>query len=130
MFFGQCLISAGQPEAGIRELEAATRLDDNLQGLSQKAWGYAQTGRRKDALAILDTIERRGRTQRLFYPDYDVACVFAALGDLDAAFAHLERARALASEALLWIQVDPRADPLKSDPRFDALLRRTGLTGS
>ena len=49
------------------------------------------------------------------------------LGQADEAFAYLERAVALKSRRILWLKVDPRWDPLRADPRFDALLGRLGL---
>ncbi len=46
---------------------------------------------------------------------------------MDEAFAYLERAFELKSRRILWLKVDPRWDPLRADPRFDALLGRLGL---
>jgi hypothetical protein len=40
---------------------------------------------------------------------------------------YLDRAVALKSRRILWLKVDPRWDPLRADPRFDALLGRLGL---
>lgn len=51
---------------------------------------------------------------------------YLQLGDKDRAFEWLEKAYQERSELLLYLKVDPRFDPLRSDPRFDNLLRRVG----
>ncbi len=56
-----------------------------------------------------------------------IALVHAALGDRDAAFGCLEKSFQKKAEALSTLKVDPKADPLRSDPRFASLLRRVGL---
>ena len=50
----------------------------------------------------------------------------AELGEKDKAFAELNKAYANHEYFLVWLKVDPRLDPLRSDPRFDDLLRRVG----
>ena len=50
-----------------------------------------------------------------------------AQGDLDQAFAWLDRAVVERSEWLVYLRVDPSVDPLRDDPRFAVLLRRVGL---
>jgi len=55
-----------------------------------------------------------------------IAGAFAALGEKDSALAWLERAYAERS-GLTALKVDPGYDPLRSDPRFQSLLRRVGL---
>ena len=123
VFYGMTLASMGRFDQATAELELATRMDDNPQALAQKGWVYARAGRRADALAVVDTVARRTRATSTFYPDYDVASIYAAIGDRDHAFASLERAFAVKSEALLWIRNDPRFDPLRTARRFADLLR-------
>jgi len=54
---------------------------------------------------------------------YRVALVYQRIGRPDSAFATLGRALA-AGQPRLWVQDTPELDPLRSDPRFEQLLRR------
>jgi len=58
--------------------------------------------------------------------DYGAAVEFAMLGDKEAAFAALERAFASRSQ-VVDMNLDPRLDNIRSDPRYADLLRRIGL---
>ncbi len=58
---------------------------------------------------------------------YDLARYYAALGERDKAFEWLERLFEAHDYAAVTANVDPAYDPLRSDPRFAALLRRMGL---
>jgi len=55
------------------------------------------------------------------------ATYYAALGEKDAAFAELNKAYENHEYGILLLKVDPRLDPLRSDPRFQDLLRRVGF---
>ena len=55
------------------------------------------------------------------------AVVYSGLGDKDEAFAWLNRAADVRDALLCYIQVVPTYNPLRSDPRYDALLQRMGL---
>ena len=85
------------------------------------AQAYAGAGQREDALRILE--ELRGSA----IDPTSVAYVYAALGEADAAFEWLEKAYERRSLGVTWIRVDPSLDPLRSDPRFQDLLRRIGF---
>ncbi len=87
------------------------------------AEAYAGAGRREDALRILEEV--RGSADHV-----NVAYVYAALGEADAAFEWLEKAYERRQGELGWLQVAPVLDPLRSDPRFQDLLRRIGLPES
>ena len=52
---------------------------------------------------------------------------YAAIGDLDRAFTALERAYQARSGGLIYLNLDPGYDPLRSDPRCQALVERIGL---
>ncbi len=85
------------------------------------AGAYAGAGRREDALRILEEV--RGSA---IYP-LGVAYVYAAVGEADSAFEWLEKAYERLQLGLTWIPVHPALDPLRSDPRFQDLLRRIGF---
>ena len=56
-----------------------------------------------------------------------LAIVYAALGENDIAFKWLGKSYERHEESLLSLKVDPKADRLRSDPRFIALLKRIGV---
>jgi serine/threonine-protein kinase len=72
----------------------------------------------------LDSVARDGSVYR---SPYDLVIDLVAVGDLDAALDWLERSRAERETDLLAIAVDPRLDPLRGDPRFEAVVAAVGL---
>jgi eukaryotic-like serine/threonine-protein kinase len=70
--------------------------------------------------------ERAIKTQQ--NKGYSLAKLFARMGDKDRAFEALEYSISARSHALTDLKVDPLFDPLRSDPRFEELLRRMKLT--
>jgi len=99
----------GGEDEGIRVLEAAYRTGGRSAALGARAKWLA------------------GRADRGPQAGYDAAAWFAAASQRDAAFAWLERSRARREPFLLHVVADPFFDPIRSDPRFDALLRRIGI---
>lgn len=119
--------------AGVREYASAIELLRKLTELSNRsasslealAQAYALSGRRAEALALVDELEARARKE--YVPPHVFVHPYIALGEQDKAFEWLERAHQERSNSMLWIGVDAALDPLRSDPRFDDLLRRVGL---
>lgn len=89
---------------------------------------YAVSGRRSDALRMLSQLQQIAG-QRYVPPLY-FALIYIGLGDRDKAFDSLNRAYQERSEYLVYLPTEPLADPLRSDPRFPALLKRLGLTAA
>ena len=58
---------------------------------------------------------------------YEIALVYAGMGKKQEAFKWLEDAYQAHDVGLLYLKIDPCLDPLRSDPRFDDLVRRVGL---
>ncbi len=52
---------------------------------------------------------------------------YAALGELDRAFERLDQALEARSAGLIYIHLDPGYKPLRSDPRFAALVKQVGV---
>ncbi|HEY6372368.1 MAG TPA: tetratricopeptide repeat protein, partial [Candidatus Sulfotelmatobacter sp.] len=75
--------------------------------------------------------EMRHRAESLsgdnFLWPYDAALLYTSLGDRDRAFVWLEKDLAQHDGWLLLLNIDPRLDPLRSDPRFRDLVKRVGL---
>ena len=80
---------------------------------------YARAGRREEALQIVE--------ERSLGDPTRIALVYVALGETEQAFQLLERAFETESPFVDEMKVEPRYDPLRSDPRFDEMLRRLGL---
>jgi TolB-like protein/tetratricopeptide (TPR) repeat protein len=55
---------------------------------------------------------------------YNVACAYSVLGDVDDAIAMLDQAVQHGRGNLEWIERDPDFDPLRADPRFNAIVNR------
>jgi hypothetical protein len=70
-------------------------------------------------------LEERGR-ERYLRPEV-LSVGYAALGEVDAAFAHLERALEAHSAGLVYLAVDPMYKPLRHDARFARMVRAVGL---
>jgi len=58
---------------------------------------------------------------------YEIALVYAGMGKKQEAFKWLEQAYQAHDVGLLYLRIDPCLDPLRSDPRFDDLVKRVGL---
>ncbi len=69
----------------------------------------------------------RARTE--YVSRYEIAVTYADLGEGDAAFEWLERAYQERHPDLTYLGTDPLFDSIRSDPRFDDLLRRINYPG-
>jgi serine/threonine-protein kinase len=126
--FGQIQIaSVMNQELAIREIEAALSINRNGTMLMELARVYTKAKRPADAQRILAEVDRLQRANLFESSAASRAYIAAAAGRIDEAFADLEEAVRNRETDVLWIAVDPRADPLRLDPRFQALLRRIGL---
>ena len=58
---------------------------------------------------------------------YHLAMIYFGLGEKDKAFECLNKACDLRSTQLIWINLIPELDSVRSDPRFQDILRRMNL---
>jgi len=99
--------------------------------LGALAHAHARAGQRTEALTLVSELkrldERVGPKDRNI-PRFAFIWAYAGLGDKEQAFAWLERAYQERRDLIVVLNIDPLVDPLRSDPRFQDLVRRVGLT--
>jgi TolB-like protein/DNA-binding winged helix-turn-helix (wHTH) protein/tetratricopeptide (TPR) repeat protein len=109
----------------IRELERAVDLSGGSpMYLASLAHAYGVTGRKRDTSRLIDRL--KNLAGRRYVSAFDMALAWLGLGDHDRTLASLETAVEDRSPRLLFLSVEPRFDPLRSNTRFQALVRRVG----
>jgi TolB-like protein/DNA-binding winged helix-turn-helix (wHTH) protein/Tfp pilus assembly protein PilF len=110
----------------IAELEKAVNLS-NRHDLVVASLGkvLGDSGRKQEARKLLEELQERSK-HRYISPCL-IALVQIGLGEKDRAIASLEQGYATRDQWMLYLKVDPHMDDLRSDPRFQDLLRRVGL---
>jgi len=83
---------------------------------------YAAAGNRREALKILG--ELKELSKRTYVSPLSIGSIYNALGDKDQALEWLEKAYQDRAAGMTDLKLDPMPDPLRSDPRFQNLLRR------
>jgi tetratricopeptide (TPR) repeat protein len=86
---------------------------------------YARAGQTDAAMKSISQLEEHIRKDGI--GRYEIALVYAGLGEKKEAFKWLEDSYRAHDVGLVYIKIDPCLDPLRSDPRFDDLLLRVGL---
>jgi TolB-like protein/Tfp pilus assembly protein PilF len=111
----------------IAELETAARLSGGQPDtLAFLGIAYAQAGRKEEARKVIRQLTTAPVTHN--DPLLKVAWIYAALGDRARAFAWVEKVYPTRSTEFYTLKVLPALDPWRTDPRFQDLLRRMGLT--
>jgi serine/threonine-protein kinase len=90
--------------------------------LSMLAHTRAIAGQRREAEMILSMLGEQAKTR--YISPYDIAVIHAGLGDRAAALAKLQEAYEDRSAWMVFINVDPRLDPLRDEPAFQELAAR------
>ena len=99
--------------------------DGKATGLMGLAYVYALAGRRPEADKSLNELLELSK-QRYVSPG-QIGIIYIARGEKDKAFQRLEEANKVYDLNLMRMKVERRFDPLRSDPRFDDLVRRLGI---
>ena len=123
---GAALIANNQPADAIPPLEKIVSISHGsplATGVLIRA--YAHAGRRADALRLLAELKRRRESG--YVPAGAFVNAYLGLGDNEEAFAWLEQAYSEHSNILMFLKTHPYFDPVRSDPRFQDLVRRVGL---
>jgi len=123
---GLLLRKMGHNELAINEGEKGVRLSGGSPLMSAAlAQSFATAGKRDQAIRILDDL--KALTRQKYIAPYFFAGIYAGLGEDDRAMEYLEKSYEERSHWLIYLHIDPGMDALRSNPRFQGLLRRIGL---
>ena len=121
LYMALALFQAGQLE------EAKRAAQENRIGASGEPALVSLVAEILARCGEIDLATQSARQFRLLSPDapisgYRQALLALALGRCDEVLPHLERACADKDPELVWLEVEPRFDPIRAEPRFIALL--------
>ena len=122
-FLGVAYGHKGMFGAAISEhRKALARSNGSPVMLGALGYAYVIAGENAAALDVLRQLEHLS-TQR-HVSAYEIGIIHAARGDADLAFRWLDRAFVERSAWLAYLNVEPRLDMLRADPRFESLVQR------
>jgi tetratricopeptide (TPR) repeat protein len=109
------------------ELEKAVNLSNRREDLTVAVLGkvLGDSGRKQEARKLLEELE--GQSKHRYVSPYSIALLQIGLGERDEAIASLEQGYVDRDLTMMWLKMDPQVDSLRSDSRFQDLLRRVDL---
>ena len=112
-------------EAILEFQKASTLSAGNTLIVASLSHAYAVAGKRGEALKLLAELQEQSK--RKYISPYGIAIGYAGLGEQGQVFEWLEKAFAERAGWLVLLNVEPRFDSLRADPRFADLVQRIGL---
>jgi TolB-like protein/Tfp pilus assembly protein PilF len=123
--FGWIDIQAGKVHDAIPKFRRAKAMESPAFVSAWLAYAYGASGDRARATAEVEDLKKR--SLRGSVTPFNLALVSLGLGDRGRAVDYLEQAYAADSQWLGWLKLDRTFDPLRSEPRFVALLKKLRL---
>ena len=126
LLLGENYVQVGLHDQGLAELQTAAGLSGNSPlYLAQVAVAYASAGKKTEALQIVAQLQSIASTR--YVSPYGLAQIYAALSDKEQTFKWLQLAYEDRAVWMSYLAVDPVFHSLRSDQRFQDLLRRVHL---
>ena len=125
-WLGLTYLQKKQFDEAIVEIQKAIAVSGgSTEHMASLGYAYALTGRREEAQRVIDQLNELAPTK--YVAPIGIAYIYVGLGDTNQAFAWMERGYHERDGWINSLKVDPRLDPLRSDPRFHDLIARVGL---
>jgi len=126
-YLGLSYLKKGMPGEAMAALERArSALGAQTDVQADLALAYALAGDRRMAEKMLEELTRNSRAN--YVSPFLIASFHIGLGRVDPALDWLEKAYQERTGNLIFLNVDPLFDKLRSEPRFEKLLKRIGLS--
>jgi TolB-like protein/DNA-binding winged helix-turn-helix (wHTH) protein/Flp pilus assembly protein TadD len=121
---GQAYLQKQMPDEAITELQKAVQLSAGSPTcIANLARAYAASGKKSEAVKLLGDLKKRSNAS--YSHASEIAMIYAALDDKTQAMSWLEKG--YEERFNPGVLLRPGFDPLRSDPRFQELVRRIGL---
>jgi hypothetical protein len=120
-------LQAGKPEVAVERFQKAEAMGASAFVSAWLAYAHGVSGDQARGAAGFEALKKK--SLHGVPTAFDLALVHLGVGDHARALSELERAHATDSEWLGWLGLDRAFDPLRSEPRFTALLRKLDLDG-
>ncbi|MCK5344174.1 MAG: tetratricopeptide repeat protein, partial [Candidatus Heimdallarchaeota archaeon] len=123
---GQVYVLETRYEKGIAEIQKAFKLSGkNAMTLTALGWAYAVSGQKKEARKVL--VELKKKSEQEYVRPFSFAKIHSALGEINQAFQWLDKAYEEHDISLIHIMTDETIENLRSDPRYNELLKKMNL---
>jgi Tfp pilus assembly protein PilF len=123
---GWAYLGKGQSDSAVRVMREAVSLSGNLPfAQAALAHALAKEGKSREAKEILTGLLQQ--SLRGYVSAYDIAVVYAGLGENDRAIEWLRKAIGERSVFVVHLAWDSRLDGLRADPRFAELVKQLGV---
>jgi len=123
LYLGKTLAEQGQFQEAVEELKKAG--DFTAEPYATIGYVYGRMGRAADARKVIADLQEQSK--KGYVAPTNFAKIYIGLGDKDQAFTWLEKGYQQRDFWLTFLKGDPVFDSLRSDPRFQDLVRRIGL---
>jgi serine/threonine protein kinase/tetratricopeptide (TPR) repeat protein len=125
-FLGQTYTQKKEYDKALAEFEEANQLfGGSTNMLATYGTTEALAGKKGDATSMLESLLSTSKEE--YVSAYDIAMIYTGLGDIDQAFNWLQKAVEEHSYLLIYLNVDPILDPLRSDKRFNTIQKKLSL---
>ncbi len=125
-YLGAALVHAGRPDEAIAQFDKVKANEYTQQTSALLGYTYAVAGKIEQAQARLN--ELKVLAKKRYVSPYLEAIVYSGLGDKEMALGQLEKALREKACWMVFLNVDPFLDSLRSEPRFTSLVRRMGFS--
>lgn len=124
-YLATALTHKGLHDEAIAELRKESKAEYRQQTTALLAYNYALSGKKSKALKALSDLQQLAKQK--YVSPYLEAVIYAGLGDRARAFAELERGHRERAAWMVFMDIDPFFDSLRTDPRFAEVRSSVGL---